>query len=322
MLQQINRRLEKSMNIMMPIYIIVGIVFSTYFKDFVYLVPWLFAFMTFEGSLSMNLKSVNQALTRPLPIILALLFLHILMPIWAWACGYLLFNGDTFTITGLILGMVLPTGVTSFIWVSMKKGNTALTLAIILIDSLLSPFLVPFSLSLFIDQKVEIDFMNMMIGLLYMIVLPSIAGLLLNGLTKGKINQFWRPRLAPLSKIFLGLVVLLNGAVIAPYLKEIHIKLILIILVVSVITITGYIFSFLLAKWLKYDRPILVSFTFIGGMRNISAGSVIAITYFPPEVIVPVVTGMIFQQAIASLYASFLDRHYHQKAADKSSIST
>ena len=72
---------------------------------------------------------------------------------------------------------------------------------------------------------------------------------------------------------------------------------------------------------LKYDRPILVSFTFIGGMRNISAGSVIAITYSPPEGIVPVVTGMIFQQAISSLYASFLDRHYHQKAADKSSIS-
>lgn len=112
---------------------------------------------------------------------------------------------------------------------------------------------------------------------------------------------------------------LLNGAVIAPNLKEIHIKLILIIHLVSVITITGYIFSFLLAKWLKYDRPILVSFTFIGGMRNIT---VIAITYFPPEVIVPVVTGMIFQQAIASLYASFLDRHYHQKAADKSNVST
>ncbi len=61
------------------------------------------------------------------------------------------------SITGLVLGMVIPTGVTSFIWVSIYKGNSALTLAIILIDSLLSPFIVPYSLSLFVGQKVEMD---------------------------------------------------------------------------------------------------------------------------------------------------------------------
>ncbi|MCQ6277561.1 hypothetical protein JMM81_22150 [Bacillus sp. V3B] len=87
------------------------------------------------------------------------------------------------------------------------------------------------------------------------------------------------------------------------------------------ITITGYIFSFWLGKLLKYDHETLVTFTFIGGMRNISAGSVIAISYFPPAVIVPVVTGMIFQQTIASYYALFLDRHNPQNIKEKSSIS-
>lgn len=217
--------------------------------------------------------------------------------------------------------MAIPTGVTSFIWVSMKKGNTALALAIILIDSLLSPFIVPFSLSLFIDQKVSIDFMNMVMSLLYMIVLPSIAGMLLNGITKGKVIHVWKPRLSPFSKIFLGFVVMLNGALIAPYLKEINVKLLFIILVVTAITFTGYIFVFLLAKLLKYDSETLVAFTFIGGMRNISAGSVIAIAYFPPQVILPVVTGMLFQVTVASIYASFLDRYYNRKVTEKSRIS-
>lgn len=309
------------MNVLMPTCIILGIIFSAYLKDYAFLVPWFFAFMTFEGSLSMNVSSIKGALTHPLPILFALGFLHIGMPLWAWSVGHIAFNGDTFTITGLILGMIIPTGVTSFIWVAMKKGNSSLTLAIILIDSLLSPFIVPLSISLLIDQKVEIDFIKMMISLLYMIVLPSITGMLLNGLTKGKVNHVWKPRLSPFSKIFLGFVVLLNGAVIGPYLKEIHFKLIFIILVVTAITFTGYIFSFLLAKLLKYDRETLTAFTFIGGMRNISAGSVIAISYFPSAVIVPVVTGMIFQQAIASIFASFLDRQSFQKVTEKSRIS-
>ena len=85
--------------------------------------------------------------------------------------------------------MVIPTGITSFIWVSIHKGNKALTLAIILIDSLLSPFIVPFSLSLIVGQTVEMDVSSMMNGLLFMIVLPSIAAMILNELTKGKLMR-------------------------------------------------------------------------------------------------------------------------------------
>ncbi|WP_223882044.1 hypothetical protein [Niallia endozanthoxylica] len=83
MQQQINRRLEKLMYWMIPIYIILGIIFSFYLKDFSFLVPWFFAFMTFEGSLSMNLKSLKGAVNQPLPIFIVLGFLHIGMPLWA-----------------------------------------------------------------------------------------------------------------------------------------------------------------------------------------------------------------------------------------------
>jgi bile acid:Na+ symporter, BASS family len=44
------------------------------------------------------------------------------------------------------------------------------------------------------------------------------------------------------------------------------------------------------------------------GMRNISAGAVIAITYFPAPVAIPVIVGMLFQQVLASLVGSVLDK--------------
>lgn len=319
MLQQINRRLEKMMPLITPTSVILGVIFSAYIKDFSFLVPWLFAFMTFEGSLNMNFKSIKGAVTHPFPVFITLAFLHIIMPLWAWAVGHITFNGDTLTITGMILGMVIPTGITSFIWVSIKKGNTALTLAIILIDSILSPFIVPFSLSLLVGEKIELDVSSMMVSLLFMIVLPSIAGMLLNEVTKGKIKDVWKPRLSPISKVFLGCVVMLNGAVVAPYLIQIHIKLLFIILVVFFISFTGYVFSFLLAKWLKFDRDTTTAITFTGGMRNISAGTVVAISFFPPAAIVPVVVGMLFQQSLASLYGAFLDRYYSKKVQIKDS---
>jgi bile acid:Na+ symporter, BASS family len=321
LLQQINRRLEKLMPFITPASIVLGIIFSTYLKDLTFLVPWLFACMTFEGSLGMNFKSIKNALAHPFPVFIALGILHILMPLWAWAVGHVAFSGDAYTITGLVLGMVIPTGVTSFIWVSIYKGHSALTLAIILIDSLLSPFIVPYSLSLFVGQKVEMDVAGMMSGLLFMIVLPSIAGMILNEITKGKVKDVWKPRLSPISKVFLGTVVMLNGAVIAPYFKHIDLRLIFVILVVLFISITGYVFSFFISKLLKCEREMVVTLTYTSGMRNISAGSVIAMSYFPSAVVVVVVVGMLFQQTLASLFGTFLDKHYSKKVEEPRRMS-
>ncbi|MEH7418389.1 bile acid:sodium symporter family protein [Neobacillus drentensis] len=313
MLQSLNKRLVKIMPLITPVSVILGVLLSTYIKDFSYLVPWIFAFMTFEGSLSSNFRSLKDVIVHPFPIFLAMLILHVLMPLWAWGVGHVVFSGDVFTITGLVLGMVIPTGVTSFIWVSIYKGNIPLVLSIILIDTLLSPIIVPLTLSLFIGQKVEMDTISIMKGMLGMVVIPSLIGMTLNQLTKGKVKEQIGPSLAPFSKICLGIVVMLNGSVVAPYLKHIDLKLISIIVVVFFIALTGYLFSFFAGRLMKRGQSTVITLTFTGGMRNISAGAVLAISFFPAAVAVPVVVAMLFQQILASLNGHFVERYYSKR---------
>lgn len=313
MLQKVNKQLEKYMALVTPIGVVLGVLFSGGILDFTFLIPWIFAFITFAGSLSSNFTALKRAILHPFPILIALVLLHVLMPVWAWAIGHLTFSGDVYTITGLILALLIPTGITSVLWVSICRGNIALTLSIILIDTLLSPFIVPYTLSIFIGAKVEIDVVGMMTGLFYMVVLPSLVGMILNHMTKGKIKESWGPNLAPFSKISLGLVVMLNGAIVAPYLRNIDIKLIGIAITVFIIAFTGYLFAFLLGKLFKMDEGTVVTLTFTGGMRNISAGAVIATSFFPAQVAVPVVVGMLFQQLLASIFGYSLKNHYGKR---------
>lgn len=309
MLHSLNKFLEKIIPFITPTSVMLGILFSTYIQDYSFLVPWLFAFMTFEGSLTMKFQAIKGAFLHPFPAFIILIILHIIMPIWALIVGHLTFPTDQQTITGLVLAMLLPTGITSFIWVAMKNGNRALTLAVILIDSLLSPVIVPFSLTLFVGQTVALDVVRMMNGLFFMIVLPSLLGVLLNEITKGQAGKKLKTKLAPISKLFLALVVMLNGSVVAPYFKEdFNMKLIAIIFIVFLIAFSGYYLSYRISKILKFDNETIISATFSGGMRNISAGAVIAVAYFPAAVGLPVIVGMLFQQIIASFYSSFLEK--------------
>ncbi|MBT2728701.1 bile acid:sodium symporter family protein [Bacillus sp. ISL-75] len=321
MLQKINKQLERIMPLITPVGVLTGVLFSVHLKDFSYLIPWIFAFMTFAGSLSSNFHSLKEVIVHPFPIFIAMAILHVLMPIWAWGVGHVAFSGDDYTITGLVLGMVIPTGVTSFMWVAIYKGNIPLVLSIILIDTLLSPIIVPYSLSLFIGEKIEMDFISIMKGLLGMVVIPSLIGMYLNQVTKGKIKNQLGTRLAPFSKISLGFVVMLNGAVVAPYLRNPNFKLVSITLMVFLIALSGYLFSFLIGRFFNGGRDNVISLTFTGGMRNISAGAVIAITYFPAAVAVPVVVGMLFQQILASLNGHFLNRYYNKNVEKQESVA-
>jgi bile acid:Na+ symporter, BASS family len=308
MFNKINGILDRVIPLITPSSLIIGVVLGQRLTPYAFLVAWIFAFMTFTGSLNSSFRQIKSAILRPLPLLMTLIVLHVIMPLVAWLTGHLFFSSDPYVITGLILGLVIPAGITSFIWVSIYHGNIGLTLSVILIDSLLSPFIVPASMYFLVGAKVSMDVWAMVKGLLWMIVLPSVVGMALNQLTHGAIHSSLGKRLAPFSKLSIGLVVALNGAAVAPYLRNFNLHLAEITLVVLLLAILGYPFGLLIGKVFKWDNKTLISLTFNGGMRNISAGAVLAVTYFPSPVAIPVILGMLFQQLLASFYGSMLKR--------------
>lgn len=318
----INKVLEKWMPAIAPASLLLGVLLSDWLRPYTGLVPWVFAFMTFSGSLGSNFGDLQRVILHPLPLMACLILLHVWMPLVAWGTGSLVFHGDPLTVTGILLAFIIPTGIISFMWVSIYKGNIALTLSLILIDTFLSPFVVPLTLELIVGTSVHIDTWGMMKGLIYMVVLPSILGMLLNQKTKGAIKTSWGPILAPFSKLGLVIVVSINSSVIAPYFAQLNFRLLSIVLTVLGIAASGYFFGWQTARLFKWDRGILVALTFNGGMRNISAGTVLAITYFPAPVALPVIVGSLFQQLLASTYAHLLSRHYGTDDGGKGKGST
>lgn len=316
MLQQLNRRLEQCMPLITPTSVILGILLTHYFKPYTGLVPWIFAFITFSGSLSLNFQDLRRAMTQPIPILAALVLLHGIMPLIAWSVGKLVIPGDPHLITGLVLFLAVPTGIVSFMWVSMYKGNIALTLSIILIDTLLSPFVVPGIMALLVGADVEMDVWGMMKGLLIMVVFPSLLGMLLNNWTRGQVKTTWGPRLAPFSKIGLMFVVIINSSVIAPYFMAMTPAFIGLAVVIILLAALGYVAGYYGSRLLGWDRGVTVTMMFNCGMRNISAGAVLAIAYFPAQVAMPVIIGMLFQQMMASLFGYFMFGERKKKAAN------
>ena len=67
MLQQMNRFLEKALPFMTPTSVILGILLSKYIIDYTFLVPWIFALITFNGSSKSNFQSLKHV-DDPIPL--------------------------------------------------------------------------------------------------------------------------------------------------------------------------------------------------------------------------------------------------------------
>lgn len=308
MVQSLNQFIQRWMSVLTPLSLVIGVLLEKIGTHFLFLVPILFAVMTFISSLNLKFRDIKVFKQYPKTILSMIAFLHILMPLWAFFLAELIFDDRLLTI-GFLISVAVPTGVTSVIWVTISKGNLPLSLAIILIDTLLAPILMPLILHLVVGESISLNTPALIFDLIWMIVLPSILGILVNEWTKGKLFEQYGKPMSLISKLCLFAIIMINSSAIAPYVKTIDWELAKVIAVVLFLTVSGYVLSLVLGRLFWKSEADQATFVFNGGMRNIAVGVVIATTYFPSKVAMPVVFGMLFQQVLASIFYKIMRRN-------------
>ncbi|MEK4425932.1 bile acid:sodium symporter family protein [Solibacillus sp. FSL K6-1523] len=308
MVQQLNQFIQRWMPVLTPLSLVMGVLLENIGGHLLFLVPILFAGMTFISSLNLKFRDIKVFKEYPKTILFIIAFLHILMPLWAFFLAETIFDDRLLSI-GFLLSVAVPTGVTSVIWVTISKGNLPLCLAIILIDTLLAPILMPVTLHFVVGESIQLETTSLILDLVWMIVLPSIFGMLISEWTKGKLQEKLGQPLSLISKLCLFSIIMINSSAIAPYVKTINGELAAVISLVLFVAISGYTFSLILARLFWKSSADQATFVFNAGMRNIAVGVVIATTYFPSKVAMPVVFGMLFQQVLASVFYKIIQRH-------------
>lgn len=312
-----NRRYEQGLFLIVPGSLILGFLFSDSFIHGVPLIPYLFAYVTLYMGLGCGFREIRDVFRKPSLMIYTFAIAHVVSPLLAYALGVVVLGPDSPYLIGLVLFTIIPLGVSSVLWVGMSGGNVPLILAMVVIDSALSPFVVPTGIHLLFNASVEIDTMKMMFDLMTIIVLPTFVGVLLNQATRGQIRKTIEPLAAPLSKFAFTAVVLLNAAAIAPQAHKIGDDLLKLVVMALITVAICYALGFFgsMLPWLRWrSAEATISISFAAGMRNISLGIVIALAYFSEQTAIPVVLAILIQQPVATLHQLILRKFYNRPA--------
>lgn len=311
---------EAKMFVITPVSMILGFFFYKWLEDATALVPYLFAYITFVMALGCNPRQMRGALGMPMPIVMTLTLVHLVAPLIAYAAGMMLFGPGSPYIVGLVLFAVIPLGVSSVIWVGLSGGNVPLVLTMIVIDSLISPFVVPFAVDLLFGADIHFDQWKVMRDLLVIIFVPTVLGVAVNAWSGGRAKLWSAPYSVPISKLAFAAVILINAAAIAPHVFAMKGELVKLVPVVLLFVAFCYALGWFGALPFR-NREVTVTITYSSGMRNISLGIVIALQYFEPAAAVPVVMGILIQQPMATLQHR-LQKLYWQKRDAHATINT
>ena len=224
MLDKFNRFIEKWMALVTPACLLFGVLFPDIAKHGLPYVSLVFAFMTFTGALKSDFHDMARVLKHPIPLLACLGVLHV-----------------------MVLEFSVPTAVVSLMWVTIYSGNSPLSLSLVIVDTLLSPFLIPATLQILVGSRVSMDAAGMMRELLFMIAIPALAAMSLNELTHGKVRKEWPSKLAPFSKMCLIFVVASNSSKVAPYVRNMTPQRVLVAAAILVLAASG-----VYALWLRY----------------------------------------------------------------------
>ena len=313
-LQKLNTWMTPKMPLLILCALALGLLFPNQIGVLCPAVSALMMFQTFANSLGSSVQDLGRVLSHPKPVLITLFSLHILMPLVALGVGSVCFPDQPLYTLSLVLMEGSPAAVSSLMWIVIGGGSVELCLSIILLDTMLSPVVLPLTLRLLCGSVVELDTLGMIRDLFVMIVVPAALAMVLYRLLGKETCTKAKQQLSPFSKLALLTIICANVTRCAPFLHDLNGQLVLLIFITLAMRLISLGVGFLLSNLLRFPYPVELTVTINSSMRNNAAAATLAAQYFPSEVVFSPSVSPLFSQFTSSLAVQFLQKR--QKKAD------
>lgn len=273
-------------------------------------VPYVIAVMTGSLALTCSRKDFFRVIREPSSLLLGLAFMFGVSPFLSYVLSQNLLLTSFDAATGLILVASTPSPWAVGIWTGLAGGEVSLAVSLLVSSMLLSVFLTPLLMAIFVGAHIKLDALRMSTDLVFMIILPMVFTAALKSRIKANLERF-NPvffSVASVAAIIIGAIV---GATVLPLLWSQEAAAFLPML--TLVTVTQCLLSFSVSYFmfrtvLKRSLRHTIALTYSTGSRNNSLAMAIALTYFASIAALPSVIYLISQIITSSAMLKILER--------------
>ena len=251
-------------------------------------INFLLMIVMFGMGLTMKLSDFAIVFRRPRDVIIGCLAQFIVMPLLAFALGRLFGLSDELLV-GVVLVGTCPGGTSSNVITYLSGGDTALSVGMTSINTLLAPLLTPALTYLYLRTSVNVDVRAMFLSIVQVVIVPIGLGLVINKLFS-RYTQRIRDILPTVSVTAICLIV---AAVVSHNSEKILSTGAVIFVIVIMHNLLGCLCDYLIGVVFRMDLPRKKAVAIEIGMQNSGLATTLAGSAFP-DLSMATVPGAIF----------------------------
>ena len=141
----------------------------------------LLGVIMFGMGLTLRADDFRIVFSRPKDVIIGCLAQFTVMPLLAWLLARVFALDEALTV-GVVLVGCCPGGTASNVITYLAKGDLALSVGMTGVSTLLAPVLTPLLVLLLAGKTVDVDVVGMLLSILWVVILPIVAGLIVKRL--------------------------------------------------------------------------------------------------------------------------------------------
>ncbi|MFK5691180.1 bile acid:sodium symporter family protein [Ornithinimicrobium sp. LYQ92] len=275
------------------------------------LITPLLGVIMFGMGLTLTLPDFRLVLTRPLPVVLGVAAQYAVMPLVGLGISLALGLPDEIA-AGVILVGCVPGGTASNVVAYLARADTALSVTMTSVSTLLAPVLTPLLTLWLIGERLPVDGMGMATTIVQIVLIPVVGGLLVRTFLPGLVR-----RVLPALPWFSVLVICVVVAVVVSLSAD---QLLAAGLLVTVAVVLhnglglglGYALGRLTGLGERSARTMAIEV----GMQNSGLASGLAATFFTPVAALPGAVFSVWHNLSGAMLAGWFRRRDARAARD------
>jgi ACR3 family arsenite efflux pump ArsB len=309
-------KITKNLVIAIPSFMFLGFLFGLNFKTDLLkslIVPFTFL-MVYPMMVTLKIKKVFEGGdTKAQVLTQAINFL--IIPFVAFGIGKVFFSDKPYMALGLLLAALVPTSGMTISWTGFAKGNLEAAVKMTVIGLTLGSLATPFYVQFLMGAAVEVDVVNVMMQIAFIVFLPMVAGYvtqqsLIKKYGPKVFQEKWAPRFPSLSTLgVLGIVFIAIALKAKSIAGSPQLLLYIFLPLISLYGI-NYLLSTFIGKALL-PRGDAIALVYGTVMRNLSIVLAVAINAFGAagsDAALVIAIAYIIQVQSAAWYVKLTDR--------------
>lgn len=299
-LEKLAQFICKHMALWVVVFSVIAFFYQAPFKPIGKYISYMLGVIMLGMGITMSLDDFRLVLTRPKDVFYGVVFRYLIMPFVGFGVAKMLGLPPALA-AGMVLLGACPSGTGSNVMTYIAKGDTALSITVSSVNTILAPVLTTYIFSMLAGSMIPIDIKALLLDIVMIVLIPVGAGVALHMIAPSLVEKLTKV-VPAVSVIFIIAII---ASVVALNAAKMATMALILCVAVMIHNVAGLLLGYFAGKAVGMSEKKSRAITFEIGVENSGLAVALALAHLDPMAALPAAVMTVWEYLSGTMLAGY-----------------